>query len=321
MTNRICGNLRRSIALAATILFSGAVMVSAEDAPAIKKTCVAHRGASAYVPEHTALAYRKAMEMGADFVEQDLALSKDGVLICIHDTTLQRTTNVAQAFPDRVDRSDYTGQSRKSWRVADFTLAELKTLDAGTWFDPAYGGEKLLTFQEAIDIVKEKPGTGIYPELKDSAYHAKLGMDIEGEVLKVLKANGLDTPEGQKNMPVILQSFEPEALKKVRKLAGKTYYLVQLVADAQAKSLMSDVGLELVSKYADALGPSIRILLADPSRVKAAHKLGLELHPYTVNEKSVPKGQPDIMTYTHYLLYELGVDGVFTDNPDEFPRK
>ncbi|MBI3736509.1 glycerophosphodiester phosphodiesterase [Candidatus Sumerlaeota bacterium] len=305
---------------ACALIFTVCAIAFSAGAPA-KKICIAHRGASAHAPEHTEASYRKAMEMGADFVEQDLALSKDGVLICIHDTTLERTTNVAEVYPKRNDRADPTGGSRKSWRVADFTLAELKKLDAGTWFDPAFAGAQLLTFQEAIDIVKTKPGTGIYPEIKDSAYHARLGFDIEAEVLKVLKANGLDTKEGQAKMPVIIQSFEPEALKKIRKLTGDTYFLIQLVDLKQAKTLMGEVGMPQVAKYANGFGPAIPILIGDRKLVDAAHKLGMVLHPYTVNEKAVHEPYPDIMTYAHFILYEIGADGCFIDNPDQFPRK
>jgi glycerophosphoryl diester phosphodiesterase len=111
-----------------------------------RKTVVAHRGASAYAPEHTAAAYRLAIEMGADFVEQDLAVTRDNVLICLHDASLERTTNVEEVFPDRGITISLDGSTRRHWVANDFTLAEVKRLDAGSWFDRKFANEKILTF-------------------------------------------------------------------------------------------------------------------------------------------------------------------------------
>jgi glycerophosphoryl diester phosphodiesterase len=129
-----------------------------------KKTLVAHRGASAYAPEHTLAAYQLAIEMGADYVEQDLAVTKDGVLICLHDASLERTTNVEQLFPDRVSTQTIEGKTRQAWLANDFTLAEIKTLDAGSWFDRKFAGERIPTFDEAVALIRGK--AGIFPELK-----------------------------------------------------------------------------------------------------------------------------------------------------------
>ena len=108
-----------------------------------KKTSVAHRGASAYAPEHTLAAYRLAIEQGADYVEQDLAVTKDGVLICLHDASLERTTNVEELFPDRaIEHQPSKARRGRAWLANDFTLAEIKTLDAGSWFDPKFAGER-----------------------------------------------------------------------------------------------------------------------------------------------------------------------------------
>src|SRR5262245_37828135 len=100
------------------------------------KKAIAHRGASAYAPEHTAAAYRLALAQHADYVEQDLAVTKDGVLVCLHDDTLERTTNVEDVFPQRGVMDPETG--RRQWLVVDFTLAEIKQLDAGSWFAPQF---------------------------------------------------------------------------------------------------------------------------------------------------------------------------------------
>src|SRR6266508_3580417 len=122
----------RRLIIAAPI-FVLAILVFAQSG---KKILVAHRGASAYAPEHTAAAYRLAIEQGADFVEQDLQITKDAVLVCLHDLTLERTTNVKEVFPNRfrndVSEDQAPGSvAAKHWYVSDFTLAEIKQLDAG----------------------------------------------------------------------------------------------------------------------------------------------------------------------------------------------
>ena len=105
------------------------------------------------------------MEQRADFVEQDLAVTRDGVLICLHDDTLERTSNVAEVFPDRFSRKkSESGGAGGSWIANDFTLDEIRRLDMGRWFDPAFAGQRIVTWQEAIDLVRGK--AGLYPELK-----------------------------------------------------------------------------------------------------------------------------------------------------------
>src|SRR5687768_8208244 len=153
--------------------------------PAAKKQLVAHRGASAYAPEHTLEAYRLALEQGADFVEQDLAVTKDGVLVCIHDLTLERTTNVEEVFPDRFVEDKRGGTSLRSWRVHDFTLAEIERLDAGSWFHPKFAGARIPTFQHAIDLVRGK--AGLYPELKDPAFYRQRGVSPEALLAGALR--------------------------------------------------------------------------------------------------------------------------------------
>src|ERR1043165_1794908 len=116
-------------------------MLAAPRAADQPKQLIAHRGASGYAPEHTEASYRLAMEQHADFVEPDLAVTKDGVLICLHDDTLERTTNIAEVFPDRASANvpDYAQKDRRSqkhWLANDFTIAEIKRLDAGKGFKP-----------------------------------------------------------------------------------------------------------------------------------------------------------------------------------------
>ena len=152
----------RDIWTACCLIYLAGVVLSDQQArSAMPRYAIAHRGASAYAPEHTLAAYRLAIEQGADYVEQDLAVTKDGVLICLHDDSLERTTNVAAVFPGRASRDPATGERR--WLAVDFTLAEIKRLDAGKWFDPRFAGERVPTWAEAVEAV----GTayGPYPEL------------------------------------------------------------------------------------------------------------------------------------------------------------
>jgi glycerophosphoryl diester phosphodiesterase len=279
---------------------------------------IAHRGASAYAPEHTLAGYALAIEMGADYVEQDLQLTRDGVLICMHDTTLDRTTNVAELFPDRATEVEVRGNRRPVWRVSDFTLEEIKTLDAGAWFDEAFAGTRVPTFQEAIDLVKGQ--AGIYPETKAPEEYEALGLTMEEELVRVLAANGLDTPEAQRTTPIYVQSFSPASLRQVYALTGDTYALVQLVSGGQAETLMTDDGLREVAQYADGIGPAVQLIADDPSRSAMARELGLEIHPYTVRASRLPDGFSDAGVYMRHLFDDLGATGVFTDNPDLFPR-
>ncbi len=283
------------------------------------KVCIAHRGASAYAPEHTLAAYALALEMGADYVEQDLQLTRDGVLVCMHDTSLERTTNVEDVYPDRFDSPEFQRSGRKTWQIVDFTLEEIKQLDAGSWFGPDFKDERIPTFQESLDLVMGK--AGIYPELKEPGYYESFGMNMVDAIIFAFKANGLDTPKGQKRTPILVQSFSPEALKEMKAKAGDTYRLIQLIGFAQAGSLFSDEALPEVARYAWGVGPSITILRGDPTRIPAARMNGLMLHPYTVSEANLPPEFDSIGDYTAYLLYDLGVDGVFTNNPDLFSHE
>jgi glycerophosphoryl diester phosphodiesterase len=184
-----------------------AATITAQPAAAPKQA-IAHRGASGYAPEHTQAAYTLAMEQKANFVEPDLAVSKDNVLFCMHDDTLERTTNVAEVFPDRVSTNYQTRQPGKHWVGNDFTMAELKRLDSGKWFKPEFAGQRLLSFQEMIDLVKARPGFGIYPELKSPELYKSRGVDQVKLFVDLIKKNGLEKPESLKTFPVIIQSFD-----------------------------------------------------------------------------------------------------------------
>jgi glycerophosphoryl diester phosphodiesterase len=149
-----------------------------------RKVLVAHRGASAYAPEHTLESYQLALTQGADFVEQDLQITRDGVLVCLHDLTLERTTNVKQVFAEGFREEIVGGIPARRWYVSDFTLSQIKQLDAGSWFDVRFNGARVPTFQEAIDLVRGK--AGLYPETKTPEVYGQRGYNMERLVLDVL---------------------------------------------------------------------------------------------------------------------------------------
>ncbi len=155
-----------------------------------RKILVAHRGASAYAPEHTLESYQLALKQGADFVEQDLQITRDGVLVCLHDLTLERTTNVKQIFSTRFREELVNGTPARRWYVSDFSLQDIKRLDAGSWFAVKFKGAQVPTFQEAIDLVRGK--AGLYPETKTPEVYGQRGFNMERLLLDVLGKNRLD---------------------------------------------------------------------------------------------------------------------------------
>lgn len=287
----------------------------AADAHYTRKALVAHRGASAYAPEHTLAAYRLALEQGADYVEQDLQITKDGVLVCLHDLTLERTTNVEETFPDR----HRLERGAKTWNVSDFTLAEIKRLDAGSWFDSKFRAERVPTWQEAIDLVRGK--AGLFPETKGPEVYGGRGFDMEALVLKELAKNKLDRPDSDPKTPVIIQSFSPESLRKMRKM-GTRLTLVLLISDGDPDRgrWLSDEGLKNAKSFADGIGPAKALLVTDPTLARRARAVGFSITPYTFRSAGLPAGE-NVKDEMAKFLYEIGVDALFTDNPDQFPRR
>jgi glycerophosphoryl diester phosphodiesterase len=280
---------------------------------------VAHRGASAYAPEHTLEAYTLAMTQGADFVEQDLAVTKDGVLVCIHDLTLERTTNVEEVFPDRFveDREGRTAPAAapaRHWLVNDFTLAEIKRLDAGSWFGAKFAGARVPTFQEAIDLVRGK--AGLYPELKDPAFYGGRGISPDALLAAALETNRL---VGDAKTPVIIQSFDETTLKQLARTLPKVPR-VFLVDPLSAARLDSVDKLREIATWATGVAPNKLLIEKRPELVRWAHGAGLTVTPWTFRSSNTGSyaSVRDEMTK---FLYEYGVDALFTDNPDQFPRQ
>jgi glycerophosphoryl diester phosphodiesterase len=248
---------------------------------------IAHRGASGYLPEHTIEAYRLAIAQGADFIEPDLVITRDGQLIARHEPTLSGTTDVAE-------RPDFAGRKRKvlvdgietdDWFAFDFTLAEIKTLRArqpAAERDQSHNGRYLVpTFQEVIDLAKAESARlgrtiGVYPETKHSTLHAAVGLPLETPLVAMLRAAGWTT----RDAPVIVQSFEVANLKALRRaidvrlvqlvdaddvdpsggiVLAKPYdkpYDFVVTGDARTfKDLVTAAGLREIRTYADGVGP------------------------------------------------------------------
>ena len=280
-----------------------------------RKILVAHRGASAYAPEHTLESYQLALKQGADFVEQDLQITRDHVLVCLHDLTLERTTNVKELFSTGFREELVAGTPTRRWYVSDFTLREIKQLDAGSWFDLKFKGARVPTFQEAIDLVRGK--AGLYPETKAPEVYGQRGFDMESLVLDVLKKNRLEKPSAAGHTPIILQSFSPESLRKLSGPLKTKLPLVLLVSDETRARWLTTAGLAEAKQFASGIGPAKALL--DKSLVMQAHALGLSVTPYTFRSRDTGRFKT-VREEMSYYLYSLGVDALFTDNPDLFPR-
>jgi glycerophosphoryl diester phosphodiesterase len=301
-------------------LVLAAVVTAAALAPPSSPFLVAHRGASGYAPEHTIAAYTLALEQGADYVEQDLTLTSDGVLVCLHDDTLERTTDVETRFPDRaVVENGPGGQPAKRWYANDFTLAELKTLDAGSWFDAKFAAARIPTFEEAIALVKGR--AGIFPELKSPARLNARGVDVEQAVAGVLAKHGLAAAEVKGRPAVYLQSFEEKSVRRLATLLPSVPRTL-LVGGKDAARWLTEDGLREAKTFATAIGPARQLIEARPAIVADAHAVGLAVVPYTFRQAP---GLGDAARETaradmRRFLVDYRVDGLFTDNPDLFPR-
>jgi glycerophosphoryl diester phosphodiesterase len=277
------------------------------------KRLIAHRGASAYAPEHTLAAYRLAMEHGADYVEQDLAVTNDGVLICLHDDTLERTSNVAEIYPQR-----FTGESSgpgRHWIANDFTLAEIRRLDAGRWFGPAFAGQQIVTWQEAVDLVRGK--AGLYPELKSPPLYVGRGVDMVNVFVESVMSNGLHRPESLRTTPMIVQSFDEPT---IRRLAAELPTVPRiLLMDSLFGEGLTGARLREIARFATGIGPAKDLIDLEPAIVTRAHQAGLTVTAYTFRARN-PGRFASVREEMGHFLYTLGIDALFTDNPDQFPR-
>lgn len=302
---------------------------------------IAHRGSSGYLPEHTLAAKALAHGQGADYIEQDLVLSKDGVPVVLHDIHLEGVSNVAAVFPDR-KRPD------GKYYAIDFTLQEIKQLRVNERLNtktgsPAFANrfpqsstgltistlEEELTFIQGLNRSTGK-SVGIYPEIKKPAWHREQGQDISAIVLKILRRFGYQT----RNDDCWLQCYELTEMKRIRGELDWQGRLVQLIsskANATSQSeldvLLTAKGLDELSKIVDAVGPDIGAILSTVDGkvnvtdfVKLAHDRSLTVHPFTIRADDLPAPFKSIDELHAKLFLEAGIDGVFTDFPDQTVR-
>ncbi|MBQ4855980.1 glycerophosphodiester phosphodiesterase [Rhodanobacter sp. B2A1Ga4] len=293
---------------------SAPAIAAAEKPLAARVQVIAHRGASAHLPEHTLAAYARAIADGADFIEPDLVMTQDGVLLARHENEIGGTTDVGSypGFAARRTRKIIDGELVTGWFSEDFSLAELKTLRArerlpelrGTRHD---GEFPLATLDEVIDLVaagsKDRgQAIGIIPEIKHGSYFRDIGLPMEDALLAALAAH-----EHTRTAPVEIQSFEVGNLRYLRGRLGGAHgniRLLQLLGDAGEQpydvvaaggrlsyaQMMTPAGLREIATYADAIGPDIRAIIpltanrvlgVPTALVRDAHVAGLEVHPYT----------------------------------------
>ena len=271
----------RTLAIAAGIVGLSLVATPAIAAQPEKVSVIttAHRGAMAYAPENTLAAFEVGIEQKATWIESDVQLSKDGVPVLVHDTTLTRTTNVEEVFPDRAP-----------WKVADFTLEEIKQLDAGSWFSEEFTGEKVPTLAEMVSQVRSSR-SGIIMELKAP----ELYPGVEQEVVDVFNSFPGYMKSAVASERLAVQSFNWDSMA--------TYAELQPEVPVGLLGTVPVADLAAYSEWADQVNPSFRAVTAD--YVDAVHAAGMVINTYTVNEVA------DMAR-----LLDYGVDGIITNRPD-----
>jgi glycerophosphoryl diester phosphodiesterase len=248
---------------------------------------IAHRGSSGIAPENSAVAIEAAIAQGADFVEVDIQPTRDGALVNHHDATLERTTDARLRFP-----------GRPSYRVSDFDLAELKRLDIGGWFHPAQLGERMCTLAEVVALVRGR--VGLLVEISPVAHHRGTGLPTA--VARELASLPGFVDEAVSLARLVVQSFHADDAREF----GQVLPDVPL-AWLTDTPLAADDLAELAT-WASAVNPHMR--LVDAGLVRAAHRVGLRVNPWTVDE-------PGRMRQ----LLGLGVDGLITDYPQSLTQR
>ncbi len=281
---------------------------------------IAHRGASALRPEHTLEAYAKAIEDGADFIEPDLVMTRDGVLVARHEIELSRSTDVATRpqFDARRTRKHIDGEQVEGWFCNDFSLTELRLLRAREPMPELRSREHdglypIPTFDEIVELAAGESARrgkqiGIIPELKNSSWFHAVGLDPEQAILDALQRHAY-----LREAPFGIQSFEVSNLKSLRERMGShsNVFLVQLVGDSSQQpfdrfaagdseltyaAMLTPSGLRAISRYADVVAVNIRSVLPwdtedevldQPTEwIEAAHSVGLRVHAWTLRPEN-----------------------------------
>lgn len=313
--------IRTTLVLSLALMGLSACGGSDDADEVVQPLVIAHRGASGYLPEHTLAGYELAIKMGADYIEPDLQISKDGALVAIHDDTLQRTTNVASLFAQR----------NGGYKVADFTLTEIKTLTVlptGTGktsypgFTPSAADPfKVPTFQEVVSFTQSQSGTagrrvGLYPEAKQA------DPVMEDGILKTLTQNNYGP--GSK---LFIQSFSDATLRSLRtKAVAQNNKLPQILLGAAvtgtdgvarvaviAGATPALLTFKDVAGFAEGVGLVINTAAYPITKdyITQAHAAGLKVHGWTFAQADATLSAAE---YRKYL--DMGMDGMFANYPD-----
>lgn len=326
-----------------TIFALSAILLSCSSTPIQSRLTdtppivIGHRGASGYLPEHTLEAYTLAIEQGADYIEPDLVITKDGVLIARHENEISGTTDVAEKFPDRKRKKIIEGLPVEGWFAEDFSWKEIETLYAKerlTYRSQRNNGKLRIPTLEQVLRLAKVAGRGVYIETKHPTYFKNLNLALEPRLVRALQSQGWD----KAGSPVFIQSFEINNLKELHSQISVP--LVQLLGDpgetpfdqaAMGKKftygdMISESGLKEISLYAKGIGPHKSYIASQAGQttdlVKRAHAQDLLVHPYTFRsdrENLYPRyaGKPE-KEYEEF--FRLGVDGLFSDFPDHAVR-
>lgn len=301
---------------------------------------IAHRGASGYIPEHTLSAAALAYGMGADFIEQDIVLSRDNCPIVLHDIYLDQVTDAAQVFPQR-NRND------GHWYARDFDLLELKQLRVHERGHPDGSGAvfplrfpyknslfQIPTLQEEIDLIKglnhsTGKNVGIYTEIKKPDWHNKEGAEITLHTLEVLRKNNYEAESDN----IFLQCFDSMELKRIKHHFKSKLPLIQLIgknswneSPDDFRKMITDKGCEEIAKYAVGIGPTMDLFytpsivnnsVSPTSLMQNAKNYNLLVHPFTFRADSIPLSFKSYAEMIQWFVTELKVDGLFTDFVDQ----
>lgn len=279
---------------------------------------VGHRGASAYAPENTIPALLLAAEQGATYVEYDLQPTKDGILVLLHDETLERTTDVEEVYPQRFrEVKGADAATTKRWYLVDFTFAELQKLDAGSWLDPKFKGTRVPSHAQAIDAMKGK--CGLFIELKSPEKYRPKGYDIEGTTLADLKKAGLDQPYVNAKTPVLIQSFDLDSVQKLSNTLKTKLPVHLLYAKRDQVKWTTAEGMKQIRGFATGVSPEKEILVDNPKAAEWARAAGLAVTPWTYRATTV-KGYADVTAEMGHDIKTYQLDGLITDNPDKAPK-
>ena len=304
---------------------------------------IAHRGASGYRPEHTLASYELAIDLGADYIEPDLVITKDGILIARHENEISETTDIANhpEFAHLKTTKIIDDEIKTGWFTEDLTIAEIKTLTAQERIpqlrpqNTAYNGIFTIpTFQEIIDLVKHKSQTigrhiGIYPETKHPSYFQSVGLPLEATLLLNLQ---------EINLQIFIQSFEVSNLKELSQKTdlplvqlinniGKPYDFVIDNDPRTYADLLTQKGLIEIAEYAQAIGVHKNLLiprdnygklLSPTSLIIDAHAANLQVHAWTFRNEDffLPLDLQGNPQKEYEIFFSLGIDGVFSDYPN-----